>query len=116
MKKALWGFALLVDALAIVATIPLLMADAPLSIIVGGIVMISIFVSLLALLIKPQLLAPHASKAVATLSVAIPAILLLGSLDLWRISGQEAFSALIGCLIGWLNWSAFRKKCGDVSQ
>ena len=115
MKRTLWGFALVVDALAIVAALSFFMAEAPLSVMAEGAVMVAIFGALLALLVKPQLLGPHASKAVAAFSIAIPAIMLLGSLDLGRISGQEAYAILIGGLVGWLNWSAFRRQYGDVT-
>jgi len=115
MKRALWGFALAVDTLAIVAAVSFFTAEATLSAMAWGIVMVSIFGGLLALLGRPQLLGAHASKAVATLSLAIPATMLLGSLDLGRISGQEAYAILIGGLVGWLNWSAFRRQYGDVT-
>lgn len=115
MKRALWGFALVVDALAIVSAVSFFTAEAPLSVMAWGIVMVAIFCGLVALLIRPHLLGSHASKAVATLSLAIPATMLLGSLDLGRISGQEAYAILIGGLIGWLNWSAFRRQYGDVT-
>jgi hypothetical protein len=115
MKRALWVFALVVDALAIVAAVSFFTVDAPLSVMTWGIVLVAIFGGLAALLVRPQLLGLHASKAVAALSLAIPATVLVGSLDLGRISGQEAYAILIGGLVGWLNWSAFRRQYGDVT-
>lgn len=115
MKRILWGFALVVDALAIVATSSFFMHGAPLSIMAWGAVMVAVFGALIALLIKPQFLGQHASRAVAILSLAIPAAMLLGSMDLGRISGQEVYAILIGGLIGWLNWSAFRRRHGDFA-
>ena len=115
MKRALWGFTLIVDALAVVAASSFLMLEAPLSTMAWGAVMIAVFGALLALLVKPQLLGRHALRAVAVLSLAIPAVMVLGSLDLGRISGQEVYAILIGGLVGWLNWSAFRRQHGDVA-
>ena len=115
MNRALWGFALVVDALAIVAASLFFTSEAPLSVLAWGVFMIAVFGALLALLVEPQLLGRHASRAVTTLSLAIPAAMLLGSLDLGRISGQEAYVILIGGLVGWLNWSAFRRQHGDVT-
>ena len=114
MKRALWGFALVVDALAIVAASSFFMSEAPLSATAWGVVMVVVFGALLALLVKPQLLGRHSSRVVTTLSLAIPAAMLLGSLDLWRISGQEVYAILVGGFVGWLNWSVFRRQHGDV--
>ena len=115
MKRVLWGIAIGADALAIVAASSFFLSEVPMSAIVWGVVLIGVFGALLLLLIKPQLLGHRASIAVASLSLAIPGVMILGSLDSWRISGQEAYAIVIGGLIGWLNWAAFRSQHGNVT-
>lgn len=115
MKRGLWALALAVDALAVIAAASFFVSDAPSSAIAWGIALIAIFGALLALLVKPQLLGRHAASAVTILSIAVPAAMFVGSLDLGRISGQEAYAILVGSLVGWLNWSAFRRQHGNVA-
>lgn len=115
MKWALWTLALAVDALAVIASASFFISDAPFAVIAWGIALMTMFGALFVLLVKPQLFGRHAARAVATLSIAIPSAMFIGSLDLGRISGQEAYAILFGCLVGWLNWSAFRRQHGNVA-
>lgn len=115
MKRAIWVLALVVDALAIIAASSFFISEPPFSAIAWGVLMIAVFSALLVFLVRPQLLGHRASTAVAILCVAIPAAMFLGSLDSGRISGQEAYAILIGGLVGWLNWSAFRRQHVNVT-
>ena len=115
MTRALWACALVVDAIAVVASVSFFISEAPVRVLAWGIAMVTIFGALLALLLRPRLLGRHALPAVGILSIAIPAAMLLGSLDLGRISGQEVYAIVIGGLVGWLNWSAFRRQHARVT-
>lgn len=109
MNRALWGFALLLDTLAILATWPFFASEPSTASVGWGAVIVALFGALLALLLKPAIFGRHLGTSAKVLCVAVPAIAFLGSLDTGSISGQEFYAIVLAALVSWLNWAAFRR-------
>ena len=116
MRTATWVTAILVDASGVLLGFAYLVGGLEhTALFFWGAVVIFIFGALLGLLLAPR----HAARivnssrivpVVAALCIAVPAVSLLGSLDLGIISGQEWFAILVAALIGALNWAAFKLR------
>lgn len=116
MNRALWGFALIVDTLAILATWPFFASEPSAASVGWGVVLVALFGALLVLLLKPAIFGSHAGKSAKVLCVAVPAIAFVGSLDTGSISEQEFYAIVVAALVGWLNWAAFRRHAVVVPK
>lgn len=115
MDRALWGLAIVVDVLGLVATWPFFTPDPDVASIIWNVILFSIFTALLLLLLKPRAFSrQHARLAAKVLCSAVPAAALLGSLDSASISGLEAVAIVVALLAGWLNWIAFNGYATSV--
>jgi hypothetical protein len=109
MNWALWGLALVVDILGLSYALLLFTSMPDAESVAWGVLVLAIFTALLLVLIRPQLFGSHATVSARALSVAVPVVAFLGSLDYGSISGLEVVAVVIAGLVGCLNWVAFRR-------
>jgi hypothetical protein len=109
MRRATWALAVLFDVLGIAMGLAHFIGEAPPLVWFWGAIQVAVFGALVTLLVRPRVIPKPAqfAKVARSLCFSLPAIALLGSLDLGIISGLEWFAIFIAALIGALNWVAF---------
>jgi hypothetical protein len=104
MNRALWILALVVDALGVCGGLSFFATEVSLSVMAWGAAIVLLFGALVLSLFRPQVIGGR--RGTAALCIAVPGVVLVGSLDHGMISGQESIVIVVAALIGWLNWVA----------